>query len=66
MSNWIKKATDRMDEKGTKGSLTRIAKSQGAKKGGKISQEWLRKKASMGGKVGKKAQFALAMRKCKH
>ncbi|MEM4134447.1 MAG: hypothetical protein QXV73_04545 [Candidatus Micrarchaeia archaeon] len=62
---WIQKAVSKMKRKGTVGSLTRAAKKAGAYKGGKISLEYLQSLLKKGGKMAKKARFALAMRKIK-
>jgi len=51
---WIQKATKRMEEKGTKGSLTRIAKAAG-----KSIPEFCA--GSHSGKVAKKCSFAKAV-----
>ena len=53
---WIKVVTDKMQEKGTKGALR---KQLGAKKGEPISKRRLSEAAKKGGKLGKRAQFAL-------
>lgn len=62
---WIQKAVSRMKRKGTLGSLTKAAKKAGAYKGGKISLQYLQNALKKGGKMAKKARFALAMRKIK-
>lgn len=62
---WIQEAVEKMKKKGTVGSLTRMAKRAGKYKKGKISREWLEKMAKKGGKAGKKARFALIMRRIK-
>jgi hypothetical protein len=51
---WMQKAGERMKAKGTVGSFTRAAH-----KAGKGVQEFARKKKHAGGKMGKKANFAL-------
>jgi hypothetical protein len=58
---WMQKAKDKMEAKGTVGSFTRLAK-----KAGKSVQEFAREKKGAGGKLGKKANFALAAAKAKH
>lgn len=63
---WIQEARKRMEQKGTVGSLTRLAKKAGAYKGGKISLKFLQNALKKGGKIAKKARFALAMRKIKN
>lgn len=60
---WIQKAVERMKRKGTQGSLTRIAKREGAYGPEGINKAWLEKKAKLNTAVGRKARFALAMRK---
>lgn len=62
---WIQKAVAKMERKGTKGSLIRIAKKAGAYKGNKISLKFLQNALKKGGKLAKKALFALNMRKIK-
>jgi hypothetical protein len=58
---WIQKATDRMEEKGTVGSLHRAT---GTPEGKKIPLEKVRAKAASDDpKMRKKAQFALNVRK---
>ena len=57
---WIQDAVKKMEEKGTKGSFTRMAKkSGGVKKGGGIKDEFIDKELkSNNPTVRKKAQFA--------
>lgn len=55
---WMQEASEKMEEKGTKGSFTRSAK-----RAGKSVGEYAREKAGAGGKLGKRARFALAARK---
>jgi hypothetical protein len=59
---WAQAASEKMAEKGTKGSLTKIAKSKGGydEKAGKIKKSWLDKaaKGDFGPKIQKKANFA--------
>jgi hypothetical protein len=61
---WIQKAVKKMEEKGTKGSFTRMAKKAGgAKKGGGIKDSFIEKELhSKNPKARKKAQFAKNMR----
>jgi hypothetical protein len=58
VAKWIQKARKRMEEKGTVGSFTRAAH-----KAGKGVQEFAREKKHAGGKMGKKANFALNVHK---
>jgi len=62
---FIQKAVKRMEEKGTKGSFTRMAKKAGGvKKGGGIKDEFIDKELkSPNPKTRKKAQFAKNMKK---
>lgn len=64
-NNWIQKANKKMEEKGTKGSFTRMAKkSGGVKKGGGIKESFIDKELkSKNPTVRKKAQFAKNMKK---
>lgn len=64
-NNWIQKANQKMEKKGTKGSFTRMAKKSGAvKKGGGIKESFIEKEIhSKNPIVRKKAQFAKNMRK---
>lgn len=55
---WAQKASERMEKKGTKGSLTRIAK-----KHGESPMAFARSKYNAPGKVGKKARFAVNINK---
>lgn len=61
---WIQGAVKKMEEKGTKGSFTRMAKkSGGVKKGGGIKEEFIAKELkSKNPTVRKKAQFAKNIR----
>ena len=59
---WIQKARARMKRKGTVGSLR---KALGAKKGKPIPYSELLAASKRGGKIGKKANFALNVRKKK-
>lgn len=61
---WIQKEVKKMEERGTKGSFTRMAKkSGGVKKGGGIKEEFINKELkSKNPTVRKKAQFAKNMR----
>lgn len=54
----MQKASEKMEEKGTKGSFTRSAK-----RAGKSVGEYAREEAHAPGKLGKRARFALAARK---
>lgn len=65
VKKFIQKAVKRMEEKGTKGSFTRMAKkSGGAKKGGGIKDEFIEKELkSKNPTIRKKAQFAKNMKK---
>lgn len=54
MAKWLQKATERMKKKGTEGSFTRIAKRHGRS----VHAEAVADKHK-GGKLGKKANFAL-------
>ena len=58
MAKWMKSATDRMAEKGTKGSLTKIAKSHGESPMAFAKGHYHAK-----GKVGEKARFAVNAQK---
>lgn len=62
---WLQKANKRMEEKGTKGSFTKLAKKEGGeKKGGGIKESFIDKKLkSKNPAVRKKAQFAKNMKK---
>lgn len=53
---WIQKAVAKMKEKGTEGALR---EQLGTKKGESISKSKLADAAKKGGKLGKRAQFAL-------
>ena len=57
---WVQKAVSKMEKKGTVGSL-RAA--HHVKEGQKIPVSTLKKDVSKGGKIAKKAQFALNVRK---
>jgi hypothetical protein len=57
---WIQKARSEMERKGTVGSLR---KESGVKKGEKIPESTLKADVAKGGKIAKKAQFALNTRK---
>ena len=60
---WIQKARERMERKGTVGSLTRWCKRQGFQG---VTCECIRKGLKQGGKIAKKAAFAKAVsKKCK-
>jgi len=61
---WIQSAVKKMEEKGTKGSFTRMAKKAGGvKKGGGIKEEFIDKELKSKNPVArKKAQFAKNMR----
>lgn len=61
MAKWMQAAAERMKEKGTKGSFTRMAK----KRGMSVSA-LARKDKHAPGKTGEKARFALAASKAKH
>jgi hypothetical protein len=56
--NWAQKATERMKEKGTEGSLTRIAQSHG-----ESPMEFAREHVHSKGKVGAKSRFAVNINK---
>lgn len=58
--NWIGAATDKMEKKGTVGSL-RAA--HGVKGDKTIPESMLKSDVAKGGKLAKKAQFALNVRK---
>ena len=58
MAKWIQKATAKMSEKGTKGSLTRIAK-----KHGESPMAFAKSHVHASGKVGAKARFAVNVNK---
>lgn len=60
MSKWIQAATDKMKEKGTGGSLTRMAK-----KSGESPMKFARQHEHASGKVGQKARFAVNANKGK-
>lgn len=55
---WAQAAEKRMEEKGTKGSLTRIAKSHG-----ESATEYAHEHYNDSGAVGKKARFAVNLNK---
>jgi len=57
---WIKKAVQKMKESGTEGSLR---KELGAKKGEPIPKNKLADAAKKGGKLGKRARFAISVGK---
>jgi len=57
---WIQKATSRMESKGTKGSLTKIAK-----KHGESPLSFAKSYEHAKGKVGQKARFAVNVNKGK-
>jgi len=57
---WIQKAVAKMKEKGTEGALR---KDLGAKKDEPIPKRKLAEAAKKGGKLGKRAQFALNAKK---
>lgn len=50
---WMQKASEKMEEKGTKGSFTRAAK-----KAGKSVAEYAKEEEHAPGKMGMKARFA--------
>jgi len=58
MAKWIQKATAKMESKGTKGSLTKIAK-----KHGESPMAFAKSHVHSGGKVGAKARFAVNVNK---
>jgi len=60
MAKWIQKAREKMEKKGTVGSL-RAAHGVTGKE--KIPASTLEKDVAKGGKIAKKAQFALNVRK---
>lgn len=60
---WIQQAIEKMRQKGTLGSLTRSAKRAGKFHKGKIDLSYLKSLVKKGGKMAKKAQFALNLRK---
>lgn len=63
--NWIQKSAEEMEEKGTKGSLTKTAKASGGYDSthGKIKKAWLQAQAKKGGKTGQRARWALNVQK---
>ena len=61
MAKWMQKAAERMKEKGTVGSFSRMAKEHGMS-----TQAFARKEKHAGGKIGKKANFALNAAKARH
>lgn len=61
MAQWMQKAREKMEEKGTVGSFSRAAK-----KHGMSTQSFARKEKHAGGKMGKKANFALNAAKARH
>ena len=65
VKNFIQKAVEKMKEKGTKCSFTKMAKkSDGVKKGGGIKSSFIEKELkSKNTTVRKKAQFAKNIRK---
>lgn len=57
---WAQKATKRMKEKGTEGSLTRIAKEHG-----ESAMEFAHQHFNSPGKIGEKSRFAVNINKGK-
>lgn len=58
MAKWIQKAVAKMEKKGTKGSLTRMAKRKG-----ESPMQFARSHEHSKGLVGKKARFAVNVNK---
>lgn len=60
-NRWMQKAANKMKEKGTEGSFTRIAKAHG-----RSTHEEAIHDEHKPGKIGKKARMALAFAAAKH
>lgn len=60
-NRWMQKASEKMKEKGTEGSFTRIAKSHG-----RSTHEEAEHDKHKSGKIGQKARMALAFASAKH
>lgn len=58
---WMQEAREKMEEKGTVGSFSREAKEHGMS-----TMAFARKEKHAGGKMGKKANFALNAAKARH